>query len=195
MGTIESSKRWGLAVAAAVCASAFFSSSAGAALIGPRNISDAASDGSYAGGCTYSNVQLSEGKVRSPFTGEIERWRVNIGEPHDAFVDDGPLRLQVLKRTANQPGVVNDEFQAVRQTGEQSVTPGGEPQAFNSGLRIRKGQFIGVDIAADTEVQEKDVSPAYLFFWCPSLTPAAPVVDPTFKQENVTLLFNATVKR
>jgi hypothetical protein len=101
----------------------------------------------------------------------------------------------VLKRTTNHPGVVNDEFQAKRQTEEQSVTPGGDPQAFNTSLRIRKGQFIGLDVATDTEVESRDVSPAYLFLWCPALTPGAPMVPPTFKNEDQSLLFNATVRR
>ena len=201
MTGMRSRRAWNLALAVAVCASASLSSSAGAALIGPKDISDDASNGVFVGGtppCTYSNVQLPEGNVRSPFSGDIERWRVNVTEPHDLLVNDGPLRLQVLKRTTNEPGVVNDEFKSVRQTGEQSVTPGGDRQAFNTSLRIREGQFIGLDVATDTEVESLDVEPAepaYLFRWCPWLTPGAPGVAPSSTFEDSYLFFNATVRR
>lgn len=181
-------------LAAAACASASFATPAGAALIGPRDVSADAFAGARTGfPCTQSNVQLPEGNVRSPISGTITRWRVYVPSAHDTFVNDGPLRLQVLKRTINQPGIVNDEFKAIRETPDQAVTPIGK-QAFNADLRIRKGQFIGLLIPPDTEVGEGEGSPAYLFDWCPELTPGAAGGQADFKDAGQYSLFNATVK-
>lgn len=182
-------------LAAAACASASFASPAGAALIGPRDVSADAFAGAYAGvpTCTYSAVQLPEGSVRSPISGTITRWRVHVPAAHDTLVNDGPLRLQVLKRIVNQPGIVNDEFKAIRETPDQAVTPIGK-QAFNTDLRIRKGQFIGLVVPDDTEVGSGAGSPAYLFEWCPELTPGDPGGPADFTVPDEYLLFNATVK-
>ena len=89
--------------------------------------------------CTFTNAVLPDpvGLERSPITGTIKRWRVNIQS------GNGPLRLQVLKRTHNEPGTVNDEFVAVRETGDSPVTGTGK-QVFDANIRIRKGQFIGL---------------------------------------------------
>lgn len=167
---------------------------ASAAKIGPRDISAAQLEGAYsAAGCTYSNVRIPKRNFRSPLGGTITRWRVHIPAPHDTLVNDGPLRLQVLKRIDNQPGVVNDQFQVVRETSNRPVTPIGQ-QGFNASVPIRKGQFIGFTGPSDTEVGAGNKSGAYHFQWCPALTPGATGGPADFTIPGDYLLFNATVK-
>src|SRR5215217_6959855 len=104
MRTFGSRRLRGMMLAGAACASASFASPAGAALIGPRDVSADALSGTIAGfpaACTDSNMQLPEGNVRSPISGRITRWRVYVPPAHDTYVNDGPLRLQVLKRINN----------------------------------------------------------------------------------------------
>ncbi len=178
-----------------VCAAVGLSaSSATAALIGPQDLSSDVRTGAFtAGGCTYENVRLPGSKVRSPFNGTITRWRVHIPSAHDTYVNDGPIQLQVLRRIDNQPGVVNDQFEVVRQTPEQSVMPLGV-QAFNADMRIRKGHFIGFTGASDTEVANGTKEGAYHLQWCSALTPGGPGGPASFAIPGDYLLYNATVK-
>ena len=167
---------------------------AGAALIGPSDLS--LSNGTFAGPTSYVNAQLPQGvgKVKAPFSGKITRWGVSIGTPHDVFTDDGPLRLQVLKRTADEPGASNDEFKMIRQTPPQAVTPG-LVQHFNEDLKIRKGQFIGLFVPEDTEVAEADDSPATLLQYLGGFEIGAPGEHADFVTPGLYLLFNARVER
>jgi hypothetical protein len=119
---------------------------------------------------------------------------VSIGTPHDAFTNDGPLRLQVLKRTVNHPGAVNDEFKMIRQTPPQTVTPS-LVQRFNPSLKIRKGQFIGLFVPEDTEVAEADDSPATMLQYAGGFEIGAPGKHADFVVSNLYLLFNARVER
>ena len=169
--------------------------SASGALIGPRDIDNSMRTGTYSlNSCTYGTVKHPDAKVRSPIGGEIKRWRVNIPEVQGIFVNDGPVRLQVLKRTENQPGVVNDEFKVVRESEDQTVTPD-FVQAFFTNLRIRKGQFIGLAGASDTTVAAGTATGAYHLQWCPTLMPGAPGAHSTFAVGDDYLLYNATVRK
>jgi len=167
---------------------------AGAALIGPSDLTS--SNGTFAGPTSYVNAQLPQGvgKVKAPFSGKITRWGVSIGTPHDIYTDDGPLRLQVLKRTADEPGASNDEFKMVRETPPQAVTPG-LVQHFNEDLKIRKGQFIGLFVAEDTEVAEADDTPATMLQFSDGFEIGAPGDRADFVSSGLYLLFNARVKR
>ncbi len=179
---------------AAACVLAIVPATAGAALIGPSDLS--LFNGTFAGPISYVNAQLPQGvgKVKAPYRGKITRWGVSIGTPHDAFTDDGPLRLQILKRTADEPGAYNDEFKMVRQTPPQAVTPG-LVQHFNANLKIRKGQFIGLFVPEDTEVAEADDSPATMLQYLGGFEIGAPGDHADFVIPGLYLVFNARVKR
>jgi hypothetical protein len=167
---------------------------AGAALIGPSDLS--LSNGTFAGPTSYVNAQLPQGvgKVKAPFSGKITRWGVSIGTPHDTFTDDGPLNLQVVKRTTNQPGASNDEFKMIRQAPPQAVTPS-LVQHFNANLKIRKGQFIALFVPDDTEVAEADDSPATMLQYSGGFEIDAPGAHADFVTPDEYLIFNARIKR
>jgi len=109
-------------------------------LVGPTNIEATGAAQSCDPSCTLANVALPDtvGLARSPVTGTISRWRANI------FDGNGPIRLQVLKRTHNEAGTSNDEFMALRQSGKKTVTTTGKQSFTANRLPIRRGQFIGV---------------------------------------------------
>lgn len=206
MAGIQSTKAWVLALAVAVGASAWFSSSAGAALIGPPDLTSNWS-GSFGCGvdkvpCEYVNLSLPSvpasgpgsfdvqaGKVRSPVTGTITKWRVNIEE--FSGTGAGPLQLQVLRRTVDEPGRTADKFRAVRESSEENSSI--NLNTFFTSLRIRKGDFIGLNIiGASTAVREIDAG--VVGFLNTPLTPggSAAVFDDVTAERQA--LFNATVK-
>ena len=100
----------------------------------------------------------------------------------------------MLKRTVNQPGTVNDEFAAVRETAEQTVTPG-MLNVLNADLHIRKGQYIGLVGSGDTELSSGGAAGANSLQWNPPLVVGAGGEHATFSQGTDYMLFNATVKR
>ncbi len=186
---------------AALAAPAF----TGAALIGPPDIKNNwnGSFGCLEVPCEYVNLSLPRapasdtgfafdiraGKVRSPITGTITKWRVNV----EKFVGtgQGPLQLQVLRRTVDEPGRAADEFRAIRQSSEEDTVF--DVNTFFTSLRIRKGDFVGLNILGeDTSIRELDAG--VLGYFASPLTPgglAAPFDD--FFQDRQILL-NATVK-
>jgi hypothetical protein len=192
----------GLLGAAAAFGCLAVPASAGAAKIGPQDLTPGGGGGAYVCGageptCTMTNIQLPNavGRERAPFSGTITKWRVNIPPAHDIFDNDGPLALQVLKRTDNKPGFTNDEYAAVRESGYEGVGPG-VVNGVGANLRIRKGQFIGLAHSEnDTEVASADETGARGFQFEPALIPGEPGVDETYIRQNTTYLFNATVIR
>ena len=168
---------------------------AGAAVIGPTNLADSSGAATcISPTCTVAAPKLPGATVKAPFGGKITRWKVNIPAAHDALVNDGPLRLQVLKRTVDQPGFENDEFVAVRETDEETSTPN-SINSFAANLRIRKGQFIGLAGTDDTEVSQGTKSGAIFVRWGPALLPGDPASTPDDVYDDDYSLFNARVKR
>lgn len=179
----------------AACASLALPPSADAALVGPHDLSDSIVDGSYGcfgfPSCTFTNLSLPGAAVRSPISGTITRWRVNVEatSPNTG----GPLRLQVLRRTVNEPGVAADKFKALRQSGDAVTGPG--KNVLQASLDIRKGDFIGLaDLSDQTFIRNVDGSGLFGVF-DPPLAPGGPGSTPDeFPTGGAYLLFNATVK-
>jgi hypothetical protein len=167
---------------------------AGAAVIGPQDItpSDALTGYSCFGNpsCTLVNLNVPDAKVRSPVSGTITRWRVNVA---DNGTSQGPLRLQVLRRTVNEPGNVDDEFKAIRQTSKE--TSQGDKNVFQASLRIRKGDYIGLaNLAENTSIWSVDDVGLFAEYSAP-LVPGDPAASPDlFPIGQHYLLYNATVR-
>jgi hypothetical protein len=157
-----------------VAASLAMAGSAGGAVIGAKKLTN--SDGAstcISSTCTIAAPKIPGAVTQAPFSGTITRWKVSIPDPHDSFDNDGPMRLQVLKRTANEPGLANDEYVAVRETEYETLVPG-LINPFQTSLRIRKGQFIGVSSTSDTEIFERDKAGAHHLNWSDALIPGEP---------------------
>lgn len=182
---------------AAIVAALVLPASTEAATVGPSDVDLATGTAqSCFDQCTFMNPILPEGVglERSPITGKITRWRANVAD------GVGPLRLQVLKRTHNESGTANDEFAAVRETGDSPVTGTGE-HVFDADTRIRKGQFIGLAELEDgfgTYIEFAETSGSDFIDFEPPLIPG----DPARKTSGVYtgspdqyLLFNARVRR
>jgi len=172
---------------------------ADAATIGPKDMT-ANGGGTYAcigGACTMANVFLPTGvgKVWAPFRGKIKKWRVSIPPAHDTWTNDGPLALQVLKRTAeNNPGLSDDEYAAVRESKYEDVTPN-SVNRFTAKLRVRKGQFIGLaHIDNHTEVMGGGL-PGFGLWFEPALVPGQPGAAGFTQVDNDYFVFNANLIR
>jgi hypothetical protein len=171
--------------------------SASAALIGPPDIGGSAPNlyRCNAQPCTFVNLEIPEGRVRSPISGHITRWRVSISSSVDPGT--GPVSLQVLKRTVNEPGDNLDEFKAVRESDFEATEPG--KQGFDAHLRIRKGQYIALGIEDDgtgTAISAEDI-PKTDNHWGefePMLMPDDPASMFSAINTEGYLFYNATVK-
>jgi hypothetical protein len=195
----RSAGRAAAAVAAIGIASLAVAAPAGArkATIGPKDLSPPALSTAtcVSATCTLTTGSAPGIKLKAPFGGKITRWKVRTGEPHDAFANDGPVRLQVLTRTVDQPGFLDDEFETVRETVNKPVEPGAVT-TFNTKLRIRKGQLIGLASVDDTEISQGTSEPGatYLRFDT-ALIPGDPVRTPDAAFGDSYWLFNAKVER
>lgn len=174
-----------------------FPSMAGAGTVGvPTGKLDSTNFGRVCGGasCTFVNDRLSAGRVRAPETGTITRWRANVGE---MGLGTGPVevRLQVLRLTANEPGVAADEYVAIRESASSFTTTEGINQ-FDASLKIRKGDLIGLAALGDeVEVYGRDgVEGNRELIFAPPFIPgdAAQMPDTVIQQERIA--FNATIK-
>jgi hypothetical protein len=135
------------------------------------------------------NVKLPQGKVRSPITGTITKWRVNIYILGSDFVG----RLQVLKRTKDRPGIAGDVFETVRQAHAVQLSTG--ETKWDTSLRIRKGQFIGLWLPDQGSYTGALDEGRYVQF-LPPLFPGDPGAKPTvLSPPDRHILLNATVRR
>lgn len=169
---------------------------AGAKLIGPKDLSTF--DGSYAcfgnPSCTEVNLAVPTGTARSPVSGTIVRWHVNVA---DVGNPAGPLQLQVLRRTVNEPGVAGDKFKAVRESAEMVSFAG--INTFQASLRIKKGDFIGLAILSDqtsiADVEKDTFGMTNFGVFNAPLVPGDPAVAPDqFPSAPAALLYNAKVR-
>jgi hypothetical protein len=129
---------------------------------------------------------VSDGKAQSPIRGTIKRWRFNA-------LGTGTVRLQVLRRTVNEPGSAADEF-AVRQTPEMDTVLG--RNAFAASLRVHKGDFIGLAVLSGGAIVRSRFGPSARFgVEQPAFIPGDPASPcSTINPDQSDLLFNATVK-
>ena len=185
-------------VAAIVAAGLALPASAEAVTVGPDVDAAPSNTQGCSVDCTLANVVLpgAVGLERSPITGTITRWRGSFGS------GDGPVRLQVLKRTHNESGTANDEFVAVRETVDTPIE-GTAHEEFDAHLKIRKGQFIGLvlDGGSGTSINLAEVGPMSTSDFIDFEPPLAPGDSPR-KTNNVFtgstnqyLLYNARVRR
>jgi hypothetical protein len=184
-----------LIIGAVACAALVLPSSAGAALVGPPGIATSGWDGAYGcfgfPACTFANLRLPDGAVRSPISGTITRWRVNVEEtsPNTA----GPLRLEVLRRTADKPGLAADKFKAISRSAKTTTDAG--LNVLQASLPIRKGDFIGIaDLSEQTYIRNVEGSGIFGVF-APPLAPGDPGSAPDeFPSVDAYLLFSASVR-
>ena len=144
--------------------------------------------------CTYVNATLTNGKIQAPISGRITRWRAHVGT---AFgnTDPAPVKLQVLRRTVDEPGTVDDQFEAIRETTTREAEPVSAVRDFRAKLRIREGDFIGLAaLEDDVEVFGLDRPGNLVAQFIPVLIPGDPALapDPTLPDQSI--LFNATIK-
>jgi hypothetical protein len=178
----------GIAAAAGMFVAA---GSASGAVIGAQNLTN--SDGAatcLSATCTVADPRIPGETAKAPFSGKITRWRVSIPDAHDAFNNDGPVRLQVLKRTVDKAGLANDEYVAVRESDSEDAVPG-LINPFQTNLRIRKGQFIGLASTNDTEIHQRDKARAHFLNWIDALIPGDPARTPDIADRGRYSLFNA----
>jgi hypothetical protein len=168
---------------------------AGAKLIGPKDL-DVLDTGYGCFGnpsCTQVNLNLpGAAVVRSPISGRIIRWRVAIQEG-----SGGPLKLQVLRRTVNKPGVAADKFKPIRETAEATTYSG--INTLQASLRIKRGDFIGLAVLSNqtaiNAVEGDTFGTANFGLFNASLVPGDPAVVPDqFPSEPAYLLYNARVR-
>jgi hypothetical protein len=169
---------------------------AGAKLIGPRDLETF--DGSYGTfgnpSCTFVNLALPAGAVRSPVSGTIVRWQVNVSTAGNPA---GPIQLQVLRRTLNQPGVAGDKFKAIRESTEVDTFSG--INTVQASLKIKKGDFIGLavlnELTSINEVDEEAFRKGNFGVFDTPLVPGDPAAVPDqFPSSPAALLYNARVR-
>jgi hypothetical protein len=146
--------------------------------------------------CTMANVQLPDavGKERAPFSGRIKKWRVNIPPAHDSYTNNGPLALQVLKRTSDEPGLFDDEYVAVRESEYEGITPN-SINILSTNLRIRKGQFIGLAHGDEQTEVVGGGAPGFMLWFEPALVLGEPGAVGDITQDNDYFAFNAKLVR
>jgi hypothetical protein len=177
-------------VGGVIVAALVMPSGATGAIVGPKDIGlEQADTGSTCTpSCTWVNTKLPDGvgQVRVPFDGAILEWRVNVGS------GDGPLQLQVLRRTVNKPGNTSDKYDVVRQSEPETFASVGVPIEHDTNLRVKKNDFIGLahPEGSDTGVWRSDGAGTELAF--NPLPDLGEIVKP-FDVERQYRLFNATV--
>ena len=182
-------------IAAAAIASLALAAPANGAVIGQKDLSD--DDGAVScisATCTFAFTKVPDGHAAAPFRGRIVSWKVSVSTPHDTFTNTGPLRLQVLKRTVDNPGIANDKFAALRETEEFVAIPGAI-NTFAADLKIRKGQFIGLSSNDTTEIRQADKPKSTFLNWIDTLIPGDPARTPDFADAGRFALFNARLVR
>jgi hypothetical protein len=175
--------RASVATAAALVA---FVASAGAegAIIGTHHmdaISSSAQTCSANPSCTYVQVKVPGGDAKAQSTGRVKTWRVSLGF-------GGKVQLVVAKR------LDSGKFKVLRTSPEKT---GGTAalNKYSANLRIKKGQFIGVNLTkgagvsqfADPGAERRGFVPAI-----PTGTSVSP--SPSYSVSDVTLKLNATIR-
>jgi hypothetical protein len=145
--------------------------------------------------CTYVNAALTDGKIQAPISGRITRWRAYVGTAFGNG-DPAPVKLQVLRRTVDEPGTAADQFQAIRETATREAAPLAAVQGFRAKLRIREGDFIGLAaLEDDVEVFGRQGKPDNLVAqFIPTLILGDPALIPDTTLPDQRIHFNATIK-
>ena len=182
----------GLALAAG-CLLAPGTAAARSVIVGPPDVSTV--PGIFGEGApeaaTFMNVRLPDGHVRSPVTGTITRWRVNVYSTN--FGTPSGFRLQVIRRTRNKPGYAGDVYEAVNQTPPETLSVG--ENVFEVSRPIREGDFIGLRYPEDS-VSVAGLDGGRFLDFAPPLFPGEPGEKMDGERGLARhLLLNATVRK
>lgn len=136
--------------------------------------------------CVTQQLRIPGDLTRAPFTGTIRKWRfrtvVDSSEPYK-------LRLRVIRKKA--PG----RYRFVQRSRAGRVAEAGR-HAFGARLRVRKGDYIGLQLPAGTDVYGfyVDSTGARSAEWYPA--PAnGEGGQPQVHSTDIEFLFNATMVR
>jgi hypothetical protein len=129
-------------------------------------------------------------RTRVPFKkGVIRKWRFRTDHP----ASDYDLRLYVVRK------VKNGDFRFVRRTAQEHIGEAGT-FVFRTRLKVRRGDFIALELPADGEV----LAPARAFYvahdgaldheWFP--TPSlGSTASPDSPESDTEYFYNATIKK
>jgi hypothetical protein len=130
--------------------------------------------------CTLAQVRLGGDPMKAPITGTISHFRIQ--EPN------GTYRLQVLHKREN------GSYKAVRQSPAFTNTSERPVKSFPVSLSIRKGNFIGVRMPADTPLSTVAKSHSVWDGFFPAIA-VGTSAQPGDSNPDGLLLYNATVRR
>jgi len=138
--------------------------------------------------CTIQQVALpgDPHKTRAPFTGVIRKWRFRTTGDGETY----ELRLRVVRRVAP------NEWRFIRHTVHRVAGPGPGTYVFGAHLRIKKGDFIALDLPGDDQNIKQFYVPhpdARHNEWFPA-PPDGPVTMPDSHNTGNEYFYNATVR-
>jgi hypothetical protein len=168
-------------VALALVASAPIPATAGAVTLGSRSLGIQPELGATCDAadvqCIWVNTRIPGAEVRAPFSGRIRKWRV---------VTPGinVYQLVVMRKQAN------GKFKAV-ETSDVEETDGAGTHGFETNVRIKKGDYIGI---RGEVFQGFDYARARAARFGPPIAPIGESVEPALRSSRE-FLYNATLKR
>jgi hypothetical protein len=142
--------------------------------------------------CAIQQLKLpgEPNRTRVPFKkGVIRKWRFRTDHPGS----DYDLRLYVVRK-------VDGDFRFVRRSAPEHIGPEAGTYVFRARLRVKRGDFIALELPADGEV----LGPARAFYvahdgaldheWFP--TPSlGSIASPDSPESDTEYFYNATVKK
>ncbi len=126
-------------------------------------------------------------KTRAPYSGVIRKWRFRTTKNGLTY----HLRLRVARKIG--PG----EWRFIRHTGFKKVGPDAGTYAFGAHKRIRKGDFIALDLPPNTEADPSQFyvphANAKYKEWFPAPLDG-PATMPDHNQTGLEYFYNATIR-
>jgi hypothetical protein len=130
--------------------------------------------------CAYAQTRLpAPATARSPIDGRLRRWRVHVA-------DVGAIRLVVLHKRRN------GRFVARRVSSPHDAVAG--VNVYGSHLRIRRGDFIGIEIVEELVLGAVQAQRTRNCFFDAAFARGTSL-HPVSCGSGIELLFNATVRR
>lgn len=126
-------------------------------------------------------------KTRAPFRGVIRKWRFRTTYNGEKY----KLRLRVVRK------VGPNEWRFIRHTAHRVAGPAPGTYTFGAHLRIRKGDFIALDVPGDGQtIYQFAVGHPNAFHndWFPAPLDG-PVTMPDYHNAGTEYFYNATVRR
>ena len=138
------------------------------------------------GPCTTLQVSLSgDRKTRAPFSGVIRKWRFRTTFSAGAAYE---LRLSVVRKAA--PG----RWKFIRTSRPREVGTAAGTYVFPAHLRIKRGDFIGLDLPAGMTYEFLlDQADDRGKSWFPT-PPDGLLTAPTYDEPGYERLYNATIR-